>query len=238
MKARGKSSGIPRHLFHAVDHTLTETSSLSPDSSAKSATSGRARHLSSVPYGAKTTTIAICVALVAIQFEKMESLQMKKKILTIVSNHGYWGVELTGPMVKLEKAGYELVFATPKGERPVALPPSYDTAYFDPPLGVCVCVTTPEDAAQVKSIMDSPKLDRPKLDRPINLSGWFPERPFFSEKDFLRAWENYFRTVRQRWQELDDYAGMLLVGGSGPIVDMVNNQRVHDVILGFHQVVA
>ena len=26
---------------------------------------------------------------------------------------------------------------------------------------------------------------------------------------------------------------MLIVGGSGPIVDMVNNQRVHDLILGF-----
>lgn len=27
---------------------------------------------------------------------------------------------------------------------------------------------------------------------------------------------------------------MLIVGGSGPIVDIVNNQRVHDLILGFH----
>ena len=26
----------------------------------------------------------------------------------------------------------------------------------------------------------------------------------------------------------------MLVGGSGPIVDMVNNQRVHDLVLGFH----
>jgi hypothetical protein len=25
----------------------------------------------------------------------------------VLSNFGYWGVELTGPMVKLEKAGYE-----------------------------------------------------------------------------------------------------------------------------------
>ena len=26
---------------------------------------------------------------------------MSKKILAIVSDHGYWGVELTGPMVEL-----------------------------------------------------------------------------------------------------------------------------------------
>jgi putative intracellular protease/amidase len=152
-----------------------------------------------------------------------------KKILAVVSNRGYWGVELTGPMAKLEQAGYTLDFVTPTGERPEALPPSYDTEYFDPPLGVCV--TTPEDAEQVKSIKDSPKLDSP-----INLSEWMPERPYFSDDKFLRAWEDYFRKVKQRQEEMTaTYDGVLLVGGSGPIVDMVNNQRVHDIVLGFHR---
>ena len=152
-----------------------------------------------------------------------------KKILAVVSNRGYWGVELTGPMAKLEQAGYTLDFVSPTGERPEALPPSYDTEYFDPPLGVCV--TTPEDAEQVKSIKDSPKLDSP-----INLSEWMPERPYFSGDKFLRAWEDYFRKVKQRQEEMTaTYAGVLLVGGSGPIVDMVNNQRLHDIVLGFHR---
>jgi putative intracellular protease/amidase len=152
-----------------------------------------------------------------------------KKILAVVSNRGYWGVELTGPMAKLEQAGYTLDFVTPTGERPEALPPSYDTEYFDPPLGVCV--TTPEDAEQVKSIKDSPKLDSP-----INLSEWMPERPYFSGDKFLRAWEDYFCKVKQRQEEMTaTYAGVLLVGGSGPIVDMVNNQRLHDIVLGFHR---
>jgi putative intracellular protease/amidase len=152
-----------------------------------------------------------------------------KKILAVMSNRGYWGVELTGPMIKLEQAGYTLDFVTPTGERPEALPPSYDTEYFDPPLGVCV--TTPEDAEQVKSIKDSPKLDSP-----INLSEWMPERPYFSGDKFLRAWEDYFRKVKQRQEEMTaTYDGVLLVGGSGPIVDMVNNQRLHDIVLGFHR---
>lgn len=152
-----------------------------------------------------------------------------KKILAVMSNRGYWGVELTGPMVKLEEAGYTLDFVSPTGERPEALPPSYDTEYFDPPLGVCV--TTPEDAEQVKSIKDSPKLDNP-----INLSEWMPERPYFSADKFLRAWEDYFRKVKQRQEEMTaTYDGVLLVGGSGPIVDMVNNQRLHDIVLGFHR---
>jgi len=152
-----------------------------------------------------------------------------KKILTILSNFGYWGVELTGPMVKLEKAGYELVFATPKGVKPVALPPSYDTAYFDPPLGINV--TTKSDAEQVISIKDSSKLDNP-----INISKWIPERPYFSSKNFIREWEKYFKTVKEKQKEMtEEYVGLLLVGGSGPIIDMVNNQRVHDIILGFYK---
>lgn len=153
---------------------------------------------------------------------------MSKKVLAVVSNHGYWGVELTGPLVKLEAAGYLMAFTTPTGERPVALPPSYDTGYWDPPLGCQV--TTPEDAEQVKSIKDSPRLDNP-----INLSEWFPERPYYSHPDFLRSFEGYYHKLRELKQELNAYAGLLLVGGSGPIVDMVNNQRVHDLILGFHE---
>ena len=151
-----------------------------------------------------------------------------KRVLAILSNYGYWGVELTGPMAKLEQAGYALDFATPKGARPIALPPSYDTKYVDPPLGVRV--TTPADAEQVKAIKDSPKLDQP-----INLSTWVPERPYVSAPDFLRALESYYAALRERSRDLDAYSGLLLVGGSGPIIDMVNNGRVHDVILDFHR---
>lgn len=154
---------------------------------------------------------------------------MSKKILTVLSNFGYWGVELTGPMVKLEEAGYELEFVTPKGERPIALPPSYDTTYFDPPLGVTV--TTEFDANQVKSIMDDPKLDNP-----INLLEWVPERPYYSTDNFLREWEAYNQKVKEIQDANNEkYAGILIVGGSGPIIDVVNNQRVHDLILGFHK---
>lgn len=154
---------------------------------------------------------------------------MAKKILTVLSNFGYWGVELTGPMVKLEEAGYTLDFVTPKGDRPIALPPSYDTTYYDPPLGVNV--TTEFDANQVKSIMDDPKLDNPK-----NLLEWVPERPYYSTDNFLRAWESYNQKVKEiQDANNEEYDGILIVGGSGPIIDVVNNQRVHDLILGFHK---
>jgi putative intracellular protease/amidase len=152
-----------------------------------------------------------------------------KKILAVMSEWGYWGVELVGPLLKLEAAGYSFDFTTPKGKRSPVLPPSTDTTYVDPPLGVCV--TTPEDAEIVK------KFDATdRLNNPINLSTWFPERPYFHTPEFLRAFEGYFEDCKKAQEEATSkYDALLLVGGSGPIVDMVNNQRVHDLILAFYK---
>ena len=151
-----------------------------------------------------------------------------KKILTILSEWGYWGEELVGPMERLEAAGFTLDFATPRGKRPTALPPSCDPTYVDPPLGTHV---VPQDVAdKVKAVDGSDKLANP-----IDLSAWFPERPYFSADTFLRALEAYFEGVKTAQQDLEQYDGLLLVGGSGPMLDMVNNQRVHDIVLGFHR---
>jgi putative intracellular protease/amidase len=150
-----------------------------------------------------------------------------KKILAVMSEWGYWGIELVGPLVKLEDRGYTLEFCTPKGKRSPVLPPSIDTTYVDPPLGVCV--TTPEDAAMVKELESTNRLDNP-----INLSAWFPERPYFHQEPFLRNLEAYYEKRKAASKEATEtYDALLLVGGSGPIVDMVNNQRVHDLVLGF-----
>jgi len=145
-----------------------------------------------------------------------------------MSEWGYWGIELVGPLLKLEAQGYTVEFITPKGKRSPVLPPSTDTTYVDPPLGICV--TTAEDADLVNTFE---KTDR--LECTQNLSTWFPERPFFHQEPFLRNFEAYFEGVKQAQEEATTkYDALLLVGGSGPIVDMVNNQRVHDLILGFY----
>ncbi|NJK54018.1 MAG: type 1 glutamine amidotransferase domain-containing protein, partial [Leptolyngbyaceae cyanobacterium SU_3_3] len=65
-----------------------------------------------------------------------------KHILIVLSEWGYWGEELIGPLETFDRAGYEVTFATPKGKRPVALPPSMDPNYIDPPLGRSV--TSPQ----------------------------------------------------------------------------------------------
>ena len=150
-----------------------------------------------------------------------------KRILAVMSEYGYWGIELVGPLRKLEAAGYTVEFVTPKGTRAPSLPPSQDTTYVDPPLGMCV--TTPGDKAMVDEFEATDALDTT-----LNLSEMFPERPYHSATNFLRELETYYEKRKEAQEAaLDAYDAILLVGGSGPIIDMVNNQRVHDLILGF-----
>lgn len=151
-----------------------------------------------------------------------------KKILVVLSEWGYWGEELVGPLEVFDEKGYESVFMTPTGKRPRALPVSMDETFLDPPLDRTV--TNAYYAAKTREIDASPRLDNP-----INLSEGFPERPYFSAKNYLRELERYNDALDEAQASLAEYDALVLVGGSGPIVDMVNNQRLHDVILGFYR---
>ena len=151
---------------------------------------------------------------------------MSKTILVLLSEYGYWGEELLGPLTAFDEHGYTVTFATPTGARPHALPPSLDPDYVDPPLGRSV---TTADVAQRSRELD----ESSRLDKPADLSAWVPDRPYFSTKDFVRASERYYRELARVDSEIEQYDAMLIVGGSGPIVDLANNGRVHDVILAF-----
>lgn len=152
---------------------------------------------------------------------------MSKKILIIVSEWGYWGEELVAPLDVFDEKGYTYDIATPKGNRPSALPPSMDPEYIDPPLDKAV---TSDYYAKRTSEVDSSDL----LDNPINLETMMPERPYFSSQNFAHELEAYYNKRDEAWEKmLAEYDAVLLPGGSGPMVDMVNNQRVHDIILGF-----
>jgi putative intracellular protease/amidase len=153
---------------------------------------------------------------------------MAKKVLCILSEWGYWGEELVGPLEALDAAGYEVVFATNTGKRPPALPPSMDETFMDPPLGRGV--TSPEMAEKTKAWNASKRLDKP-----TSLKDWLPEKPYRSSHNYLREQEAYNNRLDEISKELDEYAAILLVGGSGPIVDMANNYRVHELILDFYR---
>ncbi|MFJ9216989.1 type 1 glutamine amidotransferase domain-containing protein [Streptomyces sp. NPDC102383] len=149
-----------------------------------------------------------------------------KKILVILSEYGYWGEELVGPLHHFDQRGYEVEFATPAGKRAHALPPSMDPEYIDPPLGRSV---TSEEVAKITREIEGSD----RLDDPIDISRWIPERPYTADDDYLRKLEAYHRAVDVVAQELDEYDALLIVGGSGPVVDLANNERVHQIILTF-----
>jgi putative intracellular protease/amidase len=151
---------------------------------------------------------------------------MPRKILVILSEYGYWGEELIGPLAAFDRQGYETEFATPTGRRAHALPPSLDPGYIDPPLGRPV--TTPEVAVAVKEVDESDRLDDP-----LSLSAWIPDRPYNSEPDYLRRIEAYYRDLAALDDDIRQYDALTIVGGSGPIVDMANNGRLHELILAF-----
>jgi putative intracellular protease/amidase len=151
-----------------------------------------------------------------------------RQILLLLSEYGYWGEELVGPLDTFDKAGYKVNFMTPNGKKPVALTPSMDPNYIDPPLGRSV--TSAEVAKRVTDVENSDRLNRP-----ISLAKWFPDRPYASSPKFIREIEDYYRAVDKAQKEATDkYDAICIVGGSGPIVDLANNGRVHDLILGFY----
>jgi putative intracellular protease/amidase len=151
---------------------------------------------------------------------------MSRRILVVLSEYGYWGEELLGPVTAFDKRGYETDFATRTGKRPHALPPSLDPGYIDPPLGRTV--TTPEVAVAARELDESGRLDSP-----ASLTGRIPERPYFSEPGFLRKTEAYYRQIADLDGFTGSYDALTLVGGSGPIIDMANDGRLHELILAF-----
>ena len=101
-----------------------------------------------------------------------------------------------------------------------------EEGYFDPPLDKVV--TDAYYAARTREIDESDRLDNP-----TNLSNWFPERPYFNSANFGHAWKPITMPATRPGKIWKQYDALLMPGGSGPMVDMVNNQRLHDVILGF-----
>jgi putative intracellular protease/amidase len=107
--------------------------------------------------------------------------------------------------------------------------------FVDPPLGRPV--VSVEMAESTKRWDDPATPDGKRLEPQNlrNLADWFPERPYFSESVMVRKLERYYAKLARVEGELDKFDALLIVGGSGPLVDLANNQRVHDLILGFYR---
>jgi putative intracellular protease/amidase len=156
-----------------------------------------------------------------------------RRILMLVSEWGYWGEELVGPLEEFDRARYETTFCTPTGRRPNATGVSQRADYIYPPLGRAI--TSPAMAGKVAQIDDPATLPGQRLEGPLSLAAWFPERPYWADPQLVRLMEIYNQRLAIAEAGLDAYDALIIVGGSGSIVDLVNNQRVHDLILGFYK---
>lgn len=154
---------------------------------------------------------------------------MSRKVLIAVSEHGFWAEELLKPLDRLREAGFDYDFVVATG-RAVPFPDgaSLDPTYIDPPLNRPV--TSPEMAMRARSA----EWDA-LFARRISLRDWMPVRPYRHHGvTYEQALERYYVARARAWQRVDEYEGMLLVGGGGAVVDLVNNGRLHDLILGFY----
>ncbi|MCK8058463.1 MULTISPECIES: type 1 glutamine amidotransferase domain-containing protein [unclassified Fusibacter] len=153
---------------------------------------------------------------------------MPKKVLVALSEKGFWVEELLKPLDRLKEAGIAYDFLVNTGKTtPFPDGASLEAAYVDPPLGRPV--TTDEMAERGKSTnWDTFFTDT------IVLKDLMPVRPYLSSERYLYALEDYYKARQDAWEKLNDYDALLMVGGGGAVVDMVNNNRLHDVILGFY----
>lgn len=149
------------------------------------------------------------------------------QVLFVLSEWGYWGEELIGPLEACDARGYDIAFVTPTGQKPTPLTVSMDPEFTDPPLGRGV--VSREMAEKTRAVHESTRLDNPR-----SLADWYPVRPYPSSPTYLREMEAYYARRQQvRDEELVNFDAIVVVGGSGALVDLANNQRLHDMIIGF-----
>lgn len=154
---------------------------------------------------------------------------MSKNILFLISEWGYWGEELIGPLEACDSAGYKITFMTPTGKKPTPLSVSCAPGYIDPPLGRSV---TSEEMGKKTTDVDASTI----LNSPKSLADWIPQRPYSSSATYLRDMEAYYKTLDKIVEEeIPQYDAMVIVGGSGAMVDLANNNRLHELILGFYK---
>ena len=112
---------------------------------------------------------------------------MSKRILVVLSEWGFWGEELVGPLEAFDEQGYAVDFVTPTGKRPVAHRRQHGSRLRRP------AARALGDLAGDGGEGEGDRRRSPRLDNPLNLSELMPERPYHSEDDFLRKQEAYYK---------------------------------------------
>ena len=110
---------------------------------------------------------------------------------------GYYLNEFGVPADKLQKAGFELVLATPKGNAPKVDETSVDTQYFD---------GSEQEMKRIQEVV-------------ANIDGI---NDTLSLSEVIDG-------------GLDQYSAVFIPGGHAPLIDLVDNEQVGEILRHFHE---
>src|SRR5688572_31052067 len=133
------------------------------------------------------------------------------KVLFIIPQHGYWASELTLTDQVFRAAGYEVDYATPRGERPFPYGVSMDTTFRDQAWNAAQ--VSPGEAALGQRYNDRTTTEGQRLNEPRNLHTWLPPTPRPQHGEASR--EPFRQALVNGLREATQYAGMFIVGGAG-----------------------
>jgi putative intracellular protease/amidase len=157
---------------------------------------------------------------------KVDIPQKPGKILCVIPQHGYWASELTLTDQVFRAAGYEVDYATPRGERPFPYGVSLEPGFRDQAWNAAQ--VSPGESALGKRYNDRTTTEGKRLNEPRNLHTWLPPTPRPQHGEASR--EPYRQALANGLREATEYAGMFIVGGAGAYMDLGGNTSVRPLI--------
>jgi putative intracellular protease/amidase len=151
------------------------------------------------------------------------------RALFVIPQHGYWASELTLTDQVFRAAGYEVDYATPRGERPFPYGVSMDTTFHDQAWNAAQ--VSPGEAALGQRYHDGTTTEGRRLDAPRNLDSWLPPTPRPQHGEAAR--ETFRAALAKGLREATQYAALVLVGGAGAYMDLGGNTSVRPLIALF-----
>jgi len=148
------------------------------------------------------------------------------RVLFVIPQHGYWSSELTLTDQVFRAAGYEVDYATPRGERPFPYGVSMEPGFRDQAWNAAQ--VSPGEAALGQRYHDRTTAEGQRLNTPRNLDSWIPPTPRPQHGEAAR--ETFRAALSKGLLEATQYAAIVLVGGAGAYMDLGGNTSVRPLI--------
>src|SRR5947207_1579824 len=148
------------------------------------------------------------------------------KVLFVIPQHGYWASELTLTDQVFRAAGYEVDYATPRGERPFPYGVSMDTTFRDQAWNAAQ--VSPGEAELGRRYNDPTSAEGRRLNTPRNLDSWLPPTPRPQHGEAAR--ETFRAALSKGLLEATQYAAFVIVGGAGAYMDLGGNTSVRPLV--------